>query len=75
MSNKVEGNTRPDVSYVVGMLCRAMSRPTPAMYDGALRVLGYLCRTRELGLRYAKSGKPLAGQSDSDWAVCHSTSG
>ena len=26
-------------------------------------------------MRYAKSGKPLAGQSDSDWAVRHSTSG
>ena len=36
------GNTRPDVSYSVGMLCRVMSRPTPEMYDEALRVLGYL---------------------------------
>ena len=45
------GNTRPDVSYSVGMLCRVMSRPTPEMYDEALRVLGYLYRTRELGLR------------------------
>ena len=69
------GNTRPDVSYSVGMLCRVMSRPTPDMYDEALRVLSYLYRTRELGLRYAKSDKPLAGQSDSDWAVRHSTSG
>ena len=69
------GNTRPDVSYSVGMLCRVMSRPTPEMYDEALRVLGYLYRTRELGLRYVKSDKPLAGQSDSDWAVRHSTSG
>ena len=69
------GNTRPDVSYSVSMLCRVMSRPTPDMYDEALRVLSYLYRTRELGLRYAKSDKPLAGQSDSDWAVRHSTSG
>ena len=38
-------------------------------------ILGYLYRTRELGLRYAKSDKPLASQSDSDWAVRHSTSG
>ena len=43
-----------------------MSRPTPEMYDEALHVLGYLYRTRELGLRYVKSDKPLAGQSDSD---------
>ena len=57
------------------MLCRDLTRPTPEMYDEALRVLGYLYRTRELGLRYAKSDKPLAGQSDSDWAVRHSTSG
>jgi len=69
------GNTRPDVAFAVAMLCRAMSRPTPALYDAALRVLGYLYRTKHLGLRYATNDLPLKGQSDSDWGVRHSTSG
>ena len=69
------GNTRPDVAFAVAMLCRAMSRPTPELYDAALRVLGYLYRTKHLGLRYSADAKPLSGQSDSDWGVKHSTSG
>ena len=36
-------HTRPDVAYAAGMLCRAMSRPTPALYKSALRVLYYIC--------------------------------
>ena len=44
--------TRPDVAYAVGMLCRAMAKPTPALMAAAQRVLMYLYRTRELGLRY-----------------------
>ena len=32
-------NTRPDVAFAVGYLCRAMSKPTPELYDDALRVL------------------------------------
>ena len=68
-------NTRPDVAYSVGMLCRAMAKPTPELQAAALRVLGYLYRTRELGLRYQADTAPLAGMSDSDWAVKHSTSG
>ena len=43
-------HTRPDVAYSVGMLCRAMARPNPALFQAALRVLGYLYRTREIGL-------------------------
>ena len=68
-------NTRPDVAYAVGMLCRAMSRPTPELMSAALRVLGYLDRTKHLGLRYEASDKELYGMSDSDWAVKHSTTG
>eukprot|EP00965_Chrysotila_dentata_P028131 935472-Pleurochrysis_carterae.AAC.1 len=34
--------TRPDVAYAVGMLCRAMSCPTPTLLDAAHRVLAYL---------------------------------
>ena len=58
------------------MLCRAMGKPTPELYQAALRVLAYLYRTRHLGLRYeGRPGSKLAGFSDSDWGVKHSTSG
>ena len=39
------------------------------------RVLFYLYRTRELGLFYVADPRPLAGMTDSNWAVKHSTSG
>ena len=48
-------NTQPDVAYSVGMLCRAMQRPTADMFSEAERVLCYLHRTRELGLRFEAS--------------------
>ena len=68
-------NTRPDIAYAVGQLSRAMSRPTPELEECALRVIRYLYRTREIGLRYEADPRPLHGYSDSDWAVKHSTSG
>ena len=68
-------NTRPDISYATGMLCRTLTRPTPALLDAARRVLEYLHRTRTIGLRYVADDVPLAGMSDSDWGVKRSTSG
>ena len=68
-------NTRPDVAYAVGMLCRAMGKPTPDLYLDALRVLYYLHQHRDIGLRYGASDLDLSGMSDSDWAVRHSTTG
>ena len=68
-------NTRPDIAFSVGMLCRAMGRPTPELLTAAQRVLAYLIRNRDVGLRYAASERPLFGMTDSDWATRHSTSG
>ena len=68
-------NTRPDVAYAVGMLCRAMGKPTPELYLDGLRVLYYLHHHRDIGLRYSASDLDLSGISDSDWAVRHSTTG
>ena len=68
-------NTRPDIAYAVGMLCRAMSKPTEDLFSSALRVLAYLFRHRFVGLRFEPSSEPLSGMTDSDWAVKHSTSG
>ncbi|MDA2987416.1 MAG: reverse transcriptase domain-containing protein, partial [Actinomycetota bacterium] len=67
--------TRPDIAYSVGMLCRAMSCPTPELYEQAIRVLLYLDKHPEVGLRYEPSASRMYGMSDSDWAVKHSTSG
>ena len=68
-------NTRPDVAYAVGMLCRAMAKPSPQLFDCALRVLAYLHRHRHVGLTYEFSPRPLHGMADADWATRHSTSG
>ena len=68
-------NTRPDVAYTVGMLCRAMGKPTPELLGAAERCLRYLGRTCDIGLRFEASDAPLHGYSDSDWGVKHSTSG
>ena len=68
-------NTRPDIAYSLGLLCRAMSCPTPELLQAAQRVLLYLHHTRDLGLRYSASPRPIYGMSDSDWDVRHSTSG
>lgn len=67
--------TRPDIAYAVGMLCRVMSCPTEGMYGQAIRVLQYLDRHQNVGLCYEPSPTRLYGMSDSDWAVRHSTSG
>ena len=68
-------NTRPDVAYAIGMLCRCMARPTPDLYESAERVLCYLYHHRHIGLFYQNDSAALEGMSDSDWAVRHSTTG
>jgi hypothetical protein len=68
-------NTRPDIAYAVGMLCRCMSRPTDDLMCDAMRVLHYLCLSRDLGLRYGASLRRPYGMSDANWAVQHSTMG
>jgi len=68
-------NTRPDIAYALGQLCRAMSCPTEDLLVAAHRVLLYLYYSRDLGLRYSASERPIYGMSDSDWDVRHSTSG
>ena len=67
---------RPDISYAVGMLSRALNKPSPRLLDEAKRVLYYLVQTAKLGLRYMR-GVPirLFGMTDSSWATRRSTSG
>ena len=68
-------NTRPDVAYSVGVLCRAMSRPTTPLYKAALRVLYYLVRHADIGLHYEADPSAIIAYSDSDLGTQHSTTG
>ena len=68
-------NTRPDIAYAVGMLCRAMGKPSACLFDAGIRVLSYLHHHKSVGLRYENDQMRLSGMSDADWAVRHSTSG
>ena len=63
------------MAYATGMLCRAMSKPTPALYAAGLQVVAYLGIHKQVGLRYEPDQEPLSGMTDSDWAVKHSTTG
>ena len=67
---------RPDISYAVGMLSRALNKPDATLLEEARRVLYYLVSTRDLGPRFKRGASlDLYGMSDSDWAVRCSTTG
>ena len=67
---------RPDISYAVGMLSRALNCPTARLLDEAKRVLQYLLSTKELGIHYVRNSPiRLYGMTDSDWSTRRSTSG
>ncbi|CAL9017449.1 unnamed protein product, partial [Prunus brigantina] len=59
--------TRPDIAYVVGVLCRFTSRPSLEHWYAIERVMRYLKRTMNLGLHYEKFPAVLEGYSDADW--------
>ncbi|XP_071710976.1 secreted RxLR effector protein 161-like [Rutidosis leptorrhynchoides] len=59
--------TRPDIAYVVGLLCRFTSRPGIEHWHAIERVMRYLKRTMNLGLHYNKFPTVLEGYSDADW--------
>jgi len=58
--------TRPDIAYVVGLLCRFTSRPSKEHWHAIERVMRYLKRTMTLGLHYQKYLVVLEGYSDAD---------
>eukprot|EP00966_Prymnesium_polylepis_P223517 5171706-Prymnesium_polylepis.1 len=53
------------------MICRAMGKPTPALFNAALRILYYLHHHRSIGLRYGAAEFEVNGMSDSDCARSH----
>ena len=47
------GNTRPDIAFATGMLCRAMGRPTPGAIEGILHRGVFGTSTRRTAVRNA----------------------
>lgn len=63
-------HTRPDISYVVGIVSRFMERPTVTHQGVVKRILRYVKGTLDFGIVYRRGTGDylLAGYSDSDHA-------
>jgi hypothetical protein len=61
-------NTRPDISYAVGVLARFDKNPNYRACKALLRVLIYLRGTAERGIRYTGDDLRVYAYSDADWA-------
>lgn len=62
-------NTRPDILYAVGVVCRFVEAPTSTHLKAAKRILRYLKGTIDFGLLYSPSNNfKLVGFCDSDFA-------
>ena len=68
-------STRADLAFIVPLLCRAMSRPTPELIRETDRVFAYLARHPLVGLTYSATPSDLHGYSDASWETRSSTSG
>jgi hypothetical protein len=63
--------TRPDISHVVGQLCRFMSKPGMQHWNAALGVVKYLSETSNVGLLFnGQNVSTIVGYCDSDYAGC-----
>ena len=67
--------TRPDIAFVTSKLCQCLTKPTPELYDEALRVVAYLGRHADVGLTYTREYADLKGYADASWETRYSTSG
>ena len=61
-------STRPDIAYSVNYLSQFNNNYNGEHWKAAKRVLRYLKGTSDYGLEYAKTGLPLFGVVDADWA-------
>ncbi|XP_068657940.1 uncharacterized mitochondrial protein AtMg00810-like [Aristolochia californica] len=60
-------NTRPDISYGVGVLSRFSNNPRKMHWQAGIRILKYLKGTLTFGVSYTR-GDILSGYCDSNWA-------
>ena len=71
-------NARVDYAAVVGLLARALTFPTEALELCVDRAIAYAAQTASLPITFsadAPDAAVMTAESDSDWAVGHSTSG
>lgn len=62
--------TRPDITHAVNFLSQFNNAPGKSHWIAAKHVLRYLKGTKNLGIVYKRTGKPLVAYVDSDWASC-----
>jgi hypothetical protein len=61
-------HTRPDLSFVVGLVSRYMQTPHESHWKETKRILRYVCGAVQFGIHYRSEGTPLlVGFTDSDW--------
>ncbi|KAF7823801.1 Retrovirus-related Pol polyprotein from transposon RE1 [Senna tora] len=66
--------TRPDLSFVVGLMSRYMQSPKKHHLEAVRRILRYVKSTIDYGLLYKKWGDcKLVGYCDADYAGDHDT--
>nr|GEU39427.1 putative disease resistance RPP13-like protein 1 [Tanacetum cinerariifolium] len=64
-------HSRPDISYVVGVVSRFMHRPTRHHLGETKRILHYLAGTKDYGMWFCRTNNfKLKGFTDSDGAGC-----
>eukprot|EP00253_Pinus_taeda_P026026 PITA_26026 len=62
-------HTRPNLSFVVGLVARFMQNPHESHLKVAKRILHYVRGTIQFGIHYSAEASPLlVGFTDSDWA-------
>ena len=61
-------NTRPDISYAVGVLARFNTNPNFRACKALIRVLMYLRGTPDVGIQFTGKSLDIFGYSDADWA-------
>ena len=59
--------TRPDIAFAVSKLSRFTRNPSVEHWKAIDRVLGYLKKTKELGLQYSNFPAILEGYTDASW--------
>lgn len=62
--------TRPDISFAVSYLSQFGTCYDSTHWTAAKRVLRYLKGSLKLGLKYRRTGDPVKGYVDADWANC-----
>ena len=59
--------TRPNIAFAVSKLSRFTSNPSYEHWKAIERVLGYLKKTKNLGLQYSKFPAVMEGYTDARW--------